>query len=177
MKSEKFLEFNGKNIFFQTYDGQFWIAIKPICDALGLEYTRQFKNIKEDEILSQLLAEQPMVGADNRIRKMTSLPEKYIYGWLFSIKSASPDLLKYKKECYDILYNYFHGTITGRTELLKKKIEVDLEYSKAQNSLLGTTEFLKIQDLKKQKAEIAKSLKSNDQEAEKEIIDLFHQPE
>ena len=89
MKSQKFLQFNGKTIFFQAYDGQFWIAIKPICEALNLEYTRQFKNLKEDEILNQLLAEQPMVGADNRIRKMVSLPEKYIYGWLFSINSSS----------------------------------------------------------------------------------------
>lgn len=61
----KFLQFNGRNIYFQSVDGEFYIAIKPICEALELEYTRQFKNLKEDKILGQLLAEQPMVGADN----------------------------------------------------------------------------------------------------------------
>jgi hypothetical protein len=101
----KFLEFNGKTIYFLSKDGDYWVAIKPICEALKLEYTRQFKNIKEDDILGQLLAEQPMVGADGRTRKMTSLPEFYIYGWLFSIQSASKDLRKYKWECYRVLYS------------------------------------------------------------------------
>ena len=177
MKSEKFLEFNGKTIFFQSYDGQFWIAIKPICEVLNVHYNRQLLTMKSDYFFKDVYSLQDMHDAKMRLQKMVCLPEKYVYGWILSLQSQSPELKAYKKECYDILYNYFHGTITGRTELLKKKIEVDLEYSKAQNSLLGTTEFLKIQDLKKQKAEIAKSLKSNDQEAEKEIIDLFHQPE
>lgn len=176
MKSEKFLQFNGKNIFFQTYDGQFWIAIKPICEALNVHYNRQLLTMKSDDFFGDVYSLQDMHDSKNRLQKMICLPEKYIYGWILSLQSQSPELKAYKKECYDILYNYFHGTITGRTELLKKKIEVDLEFSKAQNSLLGTVEFLKIQELKKQKAEVVKSLKNNDQKAEKEIIDLFHQP-
>lgn len=61
---EKFLQFKGRNIYFKEINGEFYIAIKPICDVLNLEYTRQFKNLKEDEILGELLAEQPIVEAD-----------------------------------------------------------------------------------------------------------------
>lgn len=39
---EKFLQFNGKTIYFQSYDGQFWIAIKPICEILNVNYNRSF---------------------------------------------------------------------------------------------------------------------------------------
>ena len=173
MKTEKFLQFNGKTIYFQSYDGQFWIAIKPICEALNLEYTRQFKNLKEDKILSQLLAEQPMVGADNRIRKMVSLPEKYIYGWLFSINSSSEDLKNYKKECYDVLYNYFHGTITGRKELLKLQIETDIEINIAESELLQSEAFQKLQELKKKSSTIKKELSKNDKEVKDELT-LFN---
>ena len=173
MKSQKFLQFNGKTIFFQAYDGQFWIAIKPICEALNLEYTRQFKNLKEDEILNQLLAEQPMVGADNRIRKMVSLPEKYIYGWLFSINSSSEDLKNYKKECYDVLYNYFHGTITGRKELLKLQIETDIEINIAESELLQSEAFQKLQELKKKSSTIKKELSKNDKVVKDELT-LFN---
>ena len=173
MKSQKFLQFNGKTIFFQAYDGQFQIAIKPICEALNLEYTRQFKNLKEDEILNQLLAEQPMVGADNRIRKMVSLPEKYIYGWLFSINSSSEDLKNYKKECYDVLYNYFHGTITGRKELLKLQIETDIEINIAESELLQSEAFQKLQELKKKSSTIKKELSKNDKEVKDELT-LFN---
>jgi hypothetical protein len=105
----KFLEFNGKTLVFLAVDGTYWIALKPICEALNVEYTRIFKNVKEDPIFGQLLAEQPMVGADGKNRKMVSLPEKWIYGWLISIQSQSPELIEYKKLCYEILADFFHG--------------------------------------------------------------------
>lgn len=170
---ESFLTFNGRTISFQAVDGEFWIAVKPICEALHLEYTRQFKNLKEDEILSQLLAEQPMVGADNRIRKMMCLPEKFIYGWLFSIKSNSKELLEYKRKCYEILFNYFHGSITGRKELIKQKVEIDMELSKAEVELQENPIFTRIQNLKKKQQEINKGLRNNDKKAMQEAINLF----
>ena len=120
-KIKKFLEFNGRNILFLNVDGTFWVAIKPICDALGVEYTRIFKNIKADKTLNQLLANQPMVGADLRVRNMVALPEKYVYGWLFSINSDSDALQTYKLKCYDLLYDYFQGAVTKRSNELTEK--------------------------------------------------------
>jgi hypothetical protein len=127
---DKFLEFNGKVIYFLAKDGQYWIAIKPICDALKVQYVRQFKNIKQDEILSQLLSDQTMVGADNRLRKMVCLPERYVYGWIFSIRSDSPELLKYKRECYNLLFEHFHGKITSRETVIGQKTKAAIEYDK-----------------------------------------------
>ena len=174
MKTEKFLQFNGKTIYFQSFDGQFWIAIKPICEILNVNYNRSFQNLKDDEILGQLFAKQQMVGADNRIREMVSLPEKYIYGWIFSLQSKSEELRNYKKECYEILYNYFHGTITGRKELLKKKVEIDIELTKAENELIENPAYIKIQELKKKQSEVNKGLKNNDQKVIQETITLFN---
>ena len=114
-----------------------------------------------------------MVGADNRIRKMVSLPEKYIYGWLFSINSSSEDLKNYKKECYDVLYNYFHGTITGRKELLKLQIETDIEINIAESELLQSEAFQKLQELKKKSSTIKKELSKNDKEVKDELT-LFN---
>lgn len=170
----KFLEFNGKNIFFQNVDGEFWIAIKPICESLDLEYTRQFKNIKDDEILSQLLAEQPMVGADNRIRKMVSLPEKYIYGWLFSIRSKAPQLKEYKLTCYDVLYSYFHGYITGRKDLLQNKCIVETEISNIEEKLFDNADFNKYKELQKRNTDINKELRKNDRKVIEENMNLFN---
>ena len=67
---KKFLEFNGKTIYFAAADGQYWIAIKPICEALNVDYIRQFKNLQIDKILGELLSEQTMVAADGKLRKM-----------------------------------------------------------------------------------------------------------
>lgn len=137
MKSEtrKFLEFNGKPIFFVAADGKYWIAIKPICEALNVEYTRQFKNIKKDEILKAALATQPMQAPDNQVRNYAALPEFYVYGWLMKIQSASPELQKYQWECYGVLYNHFHGSITGRKELLSAKAKAQSEMDAIFNRL------------------------------------------
>ena len=96
---KKFLEFNGKSIHFLAVDGQYWIALKPICEALNVDYIRQFKNLKDDGVLSLLLSEQTMVAGDDKLRKMICLPEFFIYGWIFSIQSQSQELQAYKLEC------------------------------------------------------------------------------
>lgn len=62
----KFLEFNGKAVYFLAKGGSYWIAIKPICESLGVDYNRQFQNLKADKILSQLFAKQQMTGADGK---------------------------------------------------------------------------------------------------------------
>ena len=174
MKTEKFLQFNGKTIYFQSYDGQFWIAIKPICEVLNVSYNPQVLALKNDVFFKDAYTLQYMHDSSNRLQKMICLPEKYIYGWLFSINSSSEEFLEYKKECYDILYNYFHGTITGRKELLKKKVEIDIELTKAENELIENPAYIKIQELKKKQSEVNKGLKNNDQKVIQETITLFN---
>lgn len=132
---KKFLEFNGKTIYFLAVDGQYWIALKPICEALNVNWNRQFQNLKEDKNLCQQFAEQQMVAADGKLREMTSLPEFYIYGWIFQIQSDSEELAAYKWECYRILYEHFHGSIAGRKELLSEKARLQLEIDKCFNTL------------------------------------------
>ena len=68
-------------------------------------------------------AEQTVVAADGKLRKMVCLPEFFIYGWIFSIQSQNEDLQTYKLECYRVLYEHFHGTIGGRKDLLKQKAQ------------------------------------------------------
>jgi hypothetical protein len=107
MNTKKFLEFNGKAVYFLAKGGTYWIAIKPICEALNVNFDRQFKNLKTDPILSQICSLQPMTGADGKTHKMISLPERFVHQWLFSIKSESPQLLKYKRTCFELFFPGF----------------------------------------------------------------------
>jgi hypothetical protein len=134
-KIEKFLKFNGKRIVMLANDGVWWIAIKPICEALGVDYIRQFKNLKENRILVQLLSEQTIVAADRKMRKMVCLPESAIYGWIFQIESGAPGLDQFKWECYRALYEHFHGSITGRKELLSEKARAQVEINRCMSTL------------------------------------------
>lgn len=161
---EKFLEFNGKRISVLSSDGQWWVAIRPICDALGVDYHAQYKNLQEDEILSQLLSKQTTVGADNKAREMVCLPERYTYGWLFSIRSDSADLIQYKRKCYDILYDHFHGALTARLNTLSQRDGIAMRILELEEKLEQSEEYQEIQKLKKLKTETNKALNRLDVE-------------
>lgn len=172
---EKFLEFNGKTLLFLSVNGTYWIAIKPICEALGIEYTRIFKNVKADPILGPALAVQPMQVPGDQVRNLACLPEKLIYGWIFSIRSESKELLEYKKLCYDVLYEYFHGTITRRKKLFEEKVRIQRERSTLEIKLRGDSEeFVKLQDLQAREARIGKELKDIDKTEINEQMEMFN---
>ena len=171
----KFLEFNGKNLLFLSKNGTYYVAIKPVCEVLGVDYIRQYKNVSEDAILGPALSKQTMQIPGDQSRSMLCLPEHLVYGWIFSIQSTSPQLVEYKKECYEILFNHFHGAITGRRELLTLKARTEVDRSRLEMDLRSNPSFQKWEDLKAQEARIGKQLKTADRDEIIEQISLFEQ--
>lgn len=156
---ERFLEFGGKKISILNADGTWYVAIKPICEALNVDYERQRERISRHNILSQLPTKQGVVAADGKLREMICLPEKYIYGWLFSINSDSEDLINYQKECYEILYNHFHGMLNERYKRLQMIDDANSEIEQLEEALLNSNEYIRIQELKKEKKHATAGLK------------------
>ena len=101
----KFLEFNGKSIHFLASDGQYWIALKPICEVLEVDYSNEITKIRKSEFLTEHLIEHTIVSVDGELQKMVCLPEWIIYGWLFKIESDAPGLLDFKSECFAIFFS------------------------------------------------------------------------
>lgn len=161
---ENFLEFNGRRLSVLSKDGQWWIAIKPICEALGIEYTRAFKNLKEDDFFDDALAKQPMRDAIGRLQEMACINEKYVYGWLSSLRSDSEDLKKYRRKCYDVLYHHFHGALTDRINVLSERDSIDIRILELEEKLQETDEYKEILELKKRKTKTGKDLKRLDVE-------------
>ena len=157
-----FLEFNGKRIATLRRDGQWWVAVKPICEVLNVHYKAQHRAISEDKILGQLSSIQRIVAADKRERKMLCLPEKFVYGWLFSINSDSEQLLLYKKKCYEILFDYFHGALTGRQKILEERVDLDYKIKEKQTELEQSKVYKEIEALKLQRKKASQSLNKMD---------------
>lgn len=109
-------------------NGEKRIAIKPICEALGVDYATQFTRIKEDCFLSSVIGLRATTGSDGKSYKMQTIPFKYVFGWLFKInpknvkEEAKEVLIKYQIECYDALYEHF----TSYANFVEtKQVEID----------------------------------------------------
>ena len=94
-------------------NGEKRIPVKPICDALGIDFSSQLQKLKSDPILSSTMVLNTTVGADEKQREMVTIPFKFVFGWLFRIDSrnvkpeAAEAVLRYQVECYEALYNHF----------------------------------------------------------------------
>ncbi len=116
-------------------NGDKFVPIKPICEALGIDVETQRKKIKEDSILASTAGLRAAVGADGKEREMTCLPHMFIFGWLFTInpKNVKPEAQEavscYKLECYKALYQHFTDQSTfleeKQAELEQKMAELD----------------------------------------------------
>jgi len=171
---EKFLDFNGKNIVFLSIEGTYWIALKPICEALNIDADRVIKTTKKDSFLGGCTSIQTVqVSKNGKIqgRNMTCISEKFIYGWICFLRSESKELNEYKETCYNLLYDYFHGTITSRKELLLDRENLDSQIHELKKSLKDEDEKYKhLQELQNKRKTLSTQLNSIDKE-------LIKQPE
>lgn len=113
---------NNVDIITLTHEGEIYIPIKPICQALGIDDKRQREKIQEDITLGMVAAIMPTTGADGKTYEMLCIPLCYIHGWLFTInpKNVLPEareaVTAYRRECYETLYNHFAGQAKRRQE-------------------------------------------------------------
>lgn len=166
---------NEKEIVIETISNEKYVAIKPICEAIGIDYDNQIDKINTDEILSQLTPLRGVVAADGKQRKMRVISLRYVFGWLFTInpKKVKPelrqDIINYKKQCYDALFD----TFTKRTSILKEKTAYQLKIEALETSLQEDARYLEIQELKKSIKNSSKRLNELDKHVVDEQLDLF----
>ncbi len=121
---------NGVDIVTVERDGEIFVPIKPICEAIGIDDRAQRDKIQSDEILGATGVLSTSVAADGKGREMFCLPLKYVYGWLFTInpKNVAPEAREavtlYRRECYDSLYEHFTGSMRRAIETNTAEIEL-----------------------------------------------------
>ncbi len=136
-------------------NGEKRIAIKPICQALGIDFKSQYDKLKMDPILNSTMVLSTIVAMDQKEREMVTIPMKYVFGWLFRIDSrnvnadAREAVLKYQLQCYDALYAYFtrHDEyLEFRDKLISQKLaeydKVRLEFRTAKDKVQEAREAL-----------------------------------
>lgn len=143
------------------------IAIKPICEALGVSYKWQLERLKKHKVWGTVYRTSTMYIPGDQLREMACLPEEYIYGWLLSINSDSEELIAYQRECNHVLFQHFRGTITRRAELYQQLAKSKMEIAELDNKLKDNEDFQRREAVKMQVARLWKDIKeTSDDEQE-----------
>lgn len=120
--STQTISFNNQSLITIEQNGVHYVAMKPICENIGIDWRAQRQRIVRDEVLCSTVVIITTVAEDGKNREMLCLPIQYLNGWLFGIdiNRCNPEirdtLIKYKKECYQALHDYwFNGKAERKT--------------------------------------------------------------
>lgn len=107
------VEFHGQVLEIIILEGRAYVPVKRICANLGLDWEGQRQRITRDVILSEgaFKIQAPSAGG---VQEALCLPLEYLNGWLFGVGENQVDprireaLLRYKREAYTALHDYFY---------------------------------------------------------------------
>lgn len=104
------------------------VPIKPICKALGVNYTTQIEKLKKHPIYGSVVPLRGITAADGKTYQTSCMPLRYISGWILSIhpdnvkEEVREHLIEYQLKCNDVLYDYFFGTYKRTNEQNRMEI-------------------------------------------------------
>ena len=107
------VKFHDQEIQVLSHEGKPYVAMKPICENIGLDWRAQRQRILRNEVLKSTVVMITTVAEDGKNRELTCLPIGYLNGWLagIEINRVKPEIREvlrlYQMECYDVLYNHF----------------------------------------------------------------------
>lgn len=107
------VKFHGQTLVTTQHNGEPHVAMRPIVEAMGLDWQAQLQRIKRHPVLAQGVV-MITTPSDGGTQETNCLPLKLLNGWLFGIDTnrVKPEIretiLMYQRECYDALYRYWH---------------------------------------------------------------------
>lgn len=94
--------------------GEHLVAMKPICEAIGLGWQSQYNRIQRHPVLStSVFIMNTQMPGDDQQREITCLPLDMLNGWLFGVEvnrcreEIRPILIQYQRECFGVLAAYW----------------------------------------------------------------------
>lgn len=106
------VRFHDQSITVFMHGGSPLVAVKPICENMGIDWRAQRQRIMRHHVMSKgvVIMTTPSAGGE---QKTACLPLEMLNGWLFGIDAArvKPDLrekvIRYQRECFHVLAAHF----------------------------------------------------------------------
>lgn len=110
------VDFRGDTLFgFQEGESVF-VGMKPMVEAMGLDWSSQLKRVKRDAILSEGMVIMTTPFGRGGDQEAVCLKLELVNGWLFTIdtnrikdEEVRKRVLAYQRECYSVLHQHFVG--------------------------------------------------------------------
>lgn len=107
------VSFYGQTIPVFAQNNRYYVAMKPICENIGLDWRAQRKRIIRHDVMAEgvVMMTTPSSGGE---QQTLCLPLDYLNGWLFGVEASrvKPEiresLLRYQRECFRVLNEYFN---------------------------------------------------------------------
>src|SRR5262252_3289280 len=114
------ITFHDDQITVWLHDGQPYVAVKPICERLGIDWASQHHRINRDPVLAKGMVVITIPSAGG-LQQTVALQLRLLPGFLFGIDRTRIDddaqdrLDLYREECFTVLFEHFFGPV-GRIE-------------------------------------------------------------
>lgn len=117
------VEFHGATLYAITIGGTHHVALKPISDALGLDWSAQFRRVRRHAVLAEAVAVMA-IPSDGGVQDAIALPLDKLNGWLFGVNvsrvkpALRERLIAYQRECFDVLARHFQAAAQTKKPVL-----------------------------------------------------------
>jgi hypothetical protein len=111
--------FQGDELQVIPAEGTVHVVIRRVCEALGVDFSRQLRKLKEDPASCVVMMSMQIPGDDQR-REVACLDLRSLPLWLATIHPSKvapelrPKLVAYKLEAAEVLAEHFLGRRGGR---------------------------------------------------------------
>ena len=165
MKTET-IKIESGSIECPVVNEQRYVAIKPVCEILGIDYPTQTEVLKSHPVFNSTIGLIPIVGGDGKQRDMLCISLKRFFLWLGGIhpnkvkEDARENVLKDQILICDILYEKFveepefHKMKSEQKEKLRQQLDVVDESREKLRKQLKSVDNLTWEDFKANKQQL-----------------------
>lgn len=112
------ISFHGQTVPVFSQNNQHYVAMKPICENIGLDWSAQYRKIQRNTVLNAGIAIMATPEKNNGgSQKAICLKLDLLNGWLFTVEvnKVKPEirerLIQYQAECFAVLNAHFNKPI------------------------------------------------------------------
>jgi hypothetical protein len=146
-KSDRFelVRFEDRQIMTMRDDDGIQVVMKPIVEALGLQWEAQLKRIKRHPVISKGMS-LTNIPSGGGMQEATTLQLDMFHGWLVSISpSRIADehrravIIRYQERAFRVIFEHYHGSMGKRAVAQPTGARIAL-----QNQALRLTQKLQV---------------------------------